>query len=360
MATPTRGATKYGPSTEGAVTNFRGLSNEEYQQLQDLTGHGLAKKTWSNYKTAERLLAMCCKEKGIPLELPVSEQTVIVFVLWLSFSRNVCAATINNYLSGIRQLHINKGADTKHIRSDIVHLILKGKKNKETARKRETNIQQRQPVTPDILRLIKARLADSDLAGTDQRLVWSVCTCIFFGAFRSCELLCRHKDKFDPAYTLCAQDFTITQSASGERTLQFRIKAPKEDRLGKTSIVDIYESKSDICPVRAFTKWQERQPPCQHGQPLFRWSTGEPLTGAQLNQILKERLAGFIDGAETLFTSHSFRTGAASMMGNLGYSDTDIMAMGRWSSRAFESYLRLPRTKRLAVAKGFSKNVGYQ
>jgi len=41
----------------------------------------------------------------------------------------------------------------------------------------------------------------------------------------------------------------------------------------------------------------------------------------------------------------------ASMMGALGYDDEDIQAVGRWSSRAFEEYLMLPRTKRMAIAK---------
>jgi hypothetical protein len=39
------------------------------------------------------------------------------------------------------------------------------------------------------------------------------------------------------------------------------------------------------------------------------------------------------------------------MLGKLGYSDADIKAVGRWSSRAFEEYLRLPRTKRMQIAK---------
>jgi hypothetical protein len=39
------------------------------------------------------------------------------------------------------------------------------------------------------------------------------------------------------------------------------------------------------------------------------------------------------------------------MLGTLGYDDEDIQEVGRWSSRAFEEYLMLPRTKRMAVAK---------
>ncbi len=64
-----------------------------------------------------------------------------------------------------------------------------------------------------------------------------------------------------------------------------------------------------------------------------------------------ERLIGFVENPEDIFCSHSFRIGVALMLGKLGYSDADIKAVGRWSSRAFEEYLRLPRTKRMQIAK---------
>ena len=55
-------------------------------------------------------------------------------------------------------------------------------------------------------------------------------------------------------------------------------------------------------------------------------------------------------------SAHSFRSGAASMMANLGYSDKDVKAVGRWSSRAFEIYVKLPRTKRMEAARNARKN----
>jgi hypothetical protein len=43
------------------------------------------------------------------------------------------------------------------------------------------------------------------------------------------------------------------------------------------------------------------------------------------------------------------------MLGSLGCPDEDIMVSGRWSSRAFELYLKLKRTKRAAMGKKISK-----
>ncbi len=71
---------------------------------------------------------------------------------------------------------------------------------------------------------------------------------------------------------------------------------------------------------------------------------------------MEHRLAGYVENPGEMFCTHSFRIGTASMLGTLGYGDEDIQAVGRWSSRAFEEYLRLPRTKRMLIAKKIHLN----
>ena len=69
------------------------------------------------------------------------------------------------------------------------------------------------------------------------------------------------------------------------------------------------------------------------------------------HKSLKKCLSGHIRYEDGYITSHSFRAGIASLMGTLGYSDTQIKAIGRWSSAAFENYIKLPRTKRAEMAR---------
>ena len=337
-------------------TEHRHLSSTESELLRELTSHSLTKKTWSNYATAERMLAACCKEYGIKLELPVSENTIVRFLLWMIRVRKAKAATLHNYLAGIKQLHIAKGCPPPKLRSDIVSQILKGKLNIESADRNTGGDKSRLPMTPDILLLLKARLSESAFCPTDQRMIWAVCSNLFFGAFRGCELLARSEKEFDPAYTLLLEDVYITEesAAGGTETVRYRIKAPKEDKAGKITIVDVYQSRTDLCPIRAFKKWRATCPPASPGQPVFRWTCGTPLTGTKLTEVIRERLRGFLDGAEQRYSTHSFRAGAASMLGTLGYSDSDVKALGRWNSRSFEKYIKLPRSKRAAVAKEFS------
>ena len=185
-------------------------------------------------------------------------------------------------------------------------------------------------------------------------MTWTCCTLLVHGAFRVHELLCKQTSSFDPDFTLLSQDIEV-HGVGDKRTLQVKIKAPKEDKKGKAVIVDVYQTGSPVCPVQAFVKWDQYRIK-EEDQPLFRFSTGEPLTGKRLNEIIRERLKGQRGVDEKLFSSHSFRAGAASEMAAKGYGDEDIQSVGRWSSKAFLEYIKLPRTRRAEVAKVWGRN----
>jgi len=346
FTTPASGSSKYGLHGR----NFLDLSKKNIPQeaagfLEELGAHGLAKKTWSSYATAERLLLKFHKEKRLKTELPLTEDTTLHFIHWLAAERKLKSGTIGCYLAGIRQLHIAKGLPEPSIRSDIVNLILKGLQNKENKSNRGKS-DQRQPITKEIMALLKKRIRAWNSSVANKRLVWAVATNLFHGGFRIGELLCGKSSEFDPDFELTTDDVNISSSAN-----QFRLKAPKEDRKGKSIIVDVYATDGPFCPVHALEKWQAVNKHWPANQPAFRWDDGRPLTQNQFRKIMGERLTGFVENPEDIFCSHSFRIGVASMLGKLGYSDADIKAVGRWSSRAFEEYLRLPRTKRMQIAK---------
>ena len=66
---------------------------------------------------------------------------------------------------------------------------------------------------------------------------------------------------------------------------------------------------------------------------------------------MKIFLRPHLDYKKGMFTSHSFRAGMATLMGTLGFSDEEIMAMGWWSSEAYLNYLKLPPTRRIEIAR---------
>ena len=323
--------------------------------LENAARHSLAIKTWSSYKTAERALIWFCKEEKVVFKLPLEENTLLLFVHWLVFKKGKKSSTVNNYLAGVRKLHVMRGMAAPTLRTDLIKMILAGRKNIEDSQRLREGGQERQPVTPAILELIKARLKEWQTSATDKCTVWTVATLLFHGAFRGGELLSRARSEFDPAFVLLRRDIAITTDSEfqGKETVQVRVKAPKERKDNRAVIVDVYQADTNICPVRATKKWWRATKHFQPDQPAFRLENGDLLTIQAFNKIIRDRLAGFLDNYN--ISSHSFRGGAASMMAALGYSDKDVKAVGRWSSRAVDLYIKLPRTKRISTAKKIQK-----
>jgi hypothetical protein len=349
------GSTKYGNTGICDETMFGNMDipQEVKLALAGISNHGLAKETWSSCRTGERMLLKCQKECGRKLNLPLGKADLLIFIDWLIRIRGLKAATVNCYLAAIRQLHITKGLEPPVLRDSQVKLILRGQQNIDNAEKRKNKDKGRLPVTMTMMKLLKEKIRQWDKDNGTKLLVWAVCTVAFHGAFRIHELLCRTETSFDPAYDLLRQDVKIEKATYGGETTRFltiRLKCPKEQRDGKTVVVDVFESGGDICPVRAYSKWAKGAQG-EAGWPVFRAPCGTPLTGRKLNSYIKTLLGECVDYRKGRITSHSFRSGIASILGSKGFSDEEIKQAGRWSSNAFQAYMKLPRTRRAAIAR---------
>jgi hypothetical protein len=341
------GSVKYGG--QGMNVSFNGLNLDRRvaEDLEALAIHSLAKKTWCTYKLAERMLATFCKEKKRPLELPTSEKVILEFIHWLSVEIGLKAALLNGYLAGIRKLHIIKGLEAPVLRTQLVQMVLDGKKNMEAASELR-NGSKRQPMTQELMTVLKAKIREWDSPNLDKVTLWAASTLLFHGAFRGGEVFSPTAAWFDPAFTLLRRDIVVIETGSGQKSVQVRLKAPKENKQKTDVIVDVFQTDTEMCPIKAISRWQRVSRNMEPDQPAFRFSDGSPVTGGKLlNQWLGEVATGI--------SAHSFRIGAASLMGSLGFSDKDAKAIGRWSSRAFEGYIRTPRTKRRLVAEKVAK-----
>jgi hypothetical protein len=319
---------------EGCVKyGFQGLSFEvrnvdiRKDIVADLSGlaeHSIAKKTWSTYQTAERMLGKFCKEKKVTLILPVNEKTVLEFVHWLVFERGLTAATVSGYLAGVKKLHVIKGVPEPNIRTNLVKMVIEGKKNLEAA-SRAGQPHKRPPVTPDIMLLLKAKISGWDAVTADKLTVWAVCTLLFHGAFRGGEILARNVAWYDPAFTLLRRDICFSEDKDGGTTVQILVKAPKESKSGAGTVVDIFQTDTAMCPAKATKKWWGATRGMSTDMPAFRFACGTPLTSAKLNALLHSWLDDTVQGIST----HSFRIGVA--WGNWA---TRIKMYKRWADGA--------------------------
>ena len=74
-----------------------------------------------------------------------------------------------------------------------------------------------------------------------------------------------------------------------------------------------------------------------------------------MNKTMGALLGPHMDKSIGYFATHSFRIGLASMLGQAGFEDQDIMASGQWSSRVFKRYIKLARTKLRVMQEKYSK-----
>ena len=347
---------KYGSTGLHSRENLDYLNLPENMRtaIANLLNHSLSAGTWSSYKTVGNLLQKCQEDTKTIMTFPMDTRRVILFIHWLFETRKITSSTANTYLSGLRYLHIAEGVELPILRPPIVEQILKGKKNLENIKNRQEAKPKRAPITLNTMLLLKIEIKNWESNREDKALVWTVCTMAFNGCLRIHEILCKEQDRFDPDFTLLGSDIKLKASKyQGKpiKSIQLRLKSPKEDRIGKGKIIDIYQNDGPICPVKALERWMRLRSQTDINLPPFRWKNGSCLTGRKLNKLLKQFLSKHLDYNQGKFSSHSFRAGMATLMGTLGFSDEDIMAMGRWSSQAFLDYLKLPRTRRIEIAK---------
>ena len=117
-----------------------------------------------------------------------------------------------------------------------------------------------------------------------------------------------------------------------------------------------------LCPVTAIREYLELRPSTSSKSPFFLDLDGLPLEARVFNEVLRSVLTRMSIPNVELYTSKSFRIGAASDAYALNIPVSDIQALGRWRSEAFMYYVRSGARAiraalvqgRLAAGKGFS------
>lgn len=286
----------------------------------------LATSTRATYTSAHRsfihfaIMYHCLAPDGSLL--PASEDTLMLFTTFLASSLK--PQSIKVYLFGVRNMHLEHGFPDPL--SDALQLrrLLRGiKRLKGVARN------PRLPVTPSLLRRFHCLL---DLTHYDHTMLWAAILVAFFGFLRSSELLAlQHED--------------VIRRPEGYHII---VKVSKTDPFRHGTTVKLTPSGDRIlCAVTALDRLLAVSP-SRKGH-LFCFENRTPLTQHHLNTLIRE-LAGRTGVNSQLYSSHSFRIGAASAAAAAGIPDWKIQAIGRWSSDCYQRYIRLPDTDDSGVA----------
>ena len=203
-----------------------------------------------------------------------------------------------------------------------------------------SSLPQRQPVTADLMRIIQRSL---DAHNSEHIMLWAACCLGFFGFLRAGEFTVNCA--FDPSIHLTVQDLQVDAEVHPS-SLRVRIKSSKTDPFRQGCFIYLGRGQAPLCPISAILTYLHQRGPLSG--PLFIDTHGQPLTRSRLSSFTQSVLQGA--GIPGQFSGHSFRIGAATTAAQCGIPDHLIKTMGRWSSDAYQLYVRTPVESILEVS----------
>ena len=213
---------------------------------------------------------------------------------------------------------------------------MKGIKRCEAQQQNGTK--ERLPISPSILRKIKA-VWESSASDPDTLMLWAACCTAFFGFLRVGEMTVPSDSSYDASVHLSLADVAVDDSAA-PTVVRLRIKQSKTDPFRQGVDLFLGKTSTDLCPVAALLNYlvtRGREPGA-----LFHFRDGRLLTRQRFVEAVKTALrrAGV---EEQKYNSHSFRIGAATTAAANGLEDSIVQTLGRWKSLAYLRYVQIPR-----------------
>ena len=344
--------TGYCPDSKGKykATSFpqlNGLPVGLVEAAVRAANNSLGNHSWETYQSVKPHLKMCQKVCGLRFKFPLTEDQVFIFVAYL-LDLNLKSTTINTYLSGLRTWHLTRGHCVTNLRPDVIKALLSGKANQDAERDREE--EGRLPVLVEHLALLRELLPDENLSDAEKAAFWCIAMLGFFGSFRICELLPKKARSIDPRVDLLRRDIEVLERKVGptkKKLLRISLKSPKESKTNTEPIkVEVLGTGNAFCPVEAFLKYERLYGHLLGGNAAFRSGvSGSAISQNFFNKKLKKMFSPYISYGT--LSGHSFRSGLTSLLGEAGFEDEEIRALGRWSSESFKRYVKLGRLKRL-------------
>ena len=286
----------------------------------------MADNTQQSYRTGLSAFQTFRTNQHLPLVWPPEVEHIVQFIAHLSI-HGYKPATAKTYVRAIG-FHCKLYSEIDPTNRFIVSKLLEGMKR--LRHKSDTRL----PITLSMLNQILHKLGTVCTNKFETKLFSAAFTLAFFGFLRVGEITLSKGST--PDRVLSRNDVILQQHA-----LNIHIRQSKNDQYGKGVHITIQKVGGLACPVRNMAGFLDIRPAIQG--PLFCHYGGTPLTRYQFSAILNKVLT--IVGFDTrLYKTHSFRIGAVSRAYEMGHSDADIQAAGRWRSDAFKTYIRSPTT----------------
>ena len=255
-------------------------------------------------------------------------------------ARTKSASTVTTYLAAVRFHHLAKGFDAANIHSPQISLVLRG------IRRRCQRRRTRSGISFSLLNNILSHLKHVYPANKhDRKMLLAAIALAFYGLFRASEIAAPTTRSSTPTRTLALQDINFRP----DHSMVITIKASKTDQSHLGSKILIGCSGSRFCPVQLMEDYCAACHHLQPHDPLFHYSNRSYLTSSRITEVLRECIRA-VGKDPSSYSSHSLRIGGATAAAAAGVKPSLIQEMGRWRSRCFTRYTRVPNSRLQQVA----------
>ena len=281
----------------------------------------------------------------MPTPFPATESLLCYFAAYLA-QYGLAPASIKVYLAAVRHMQVLLGLPEPQAVSSLprLKLVLNG-----IARGRAYTGSPQKPRLPIMIHVLKKLFTTlkQRTPSFDNCMLWAACSLCFFGFFRAGEITVPSKTSFNPNHHLAWGDVSA-DCASKPSCIRVHLKVLKCDQFGKGVDVFLGVTGCPLCPVTACSAYIAVRGPT--AGPFFIQMDGTPLSkGAFVQQV--KALVSDVGLDASLYSGHSFRIGAATSAAQAGIQDSTIQALGRWSSGAFLTYVRTPRSQLAGLSR---------
>ena len=287
----------------------------------------MRQSTQKTYSSGEKRYLSFCSQYNLSA-LPGTEDTLLLFITYLT-GQGLTANSIRVYLAAVRAVHINEGygnplLDTYRVKKALRALDIGSKGPK-----------QKLPLTLDILDKMYPPLPNSGYS----LCMWTAMTLAFYGCLRASELTVA-AGQFNPNIHLTNGD-VIFNAGLVKPYVSVHIKRSKTDKFNKGFDVVIGCSGHRVCAYCSLLEYYKLKAitgPVRQDDPFLSVG-GFALTKSLLQKETRLQVARLgLDPSS--FSGHSFRSGSATTAAAAGLADWEIKLLGRWTSDAYQRYIR--------------------
>ncbi|XP_006815058.1 uncharacterized protein LOC102801440, partial [Saccoglossus kowalevskii] len=306
----------------------------------------LGKRTVGSYSTGVRAWLRFTAMFGIQgqpaIYPPISEDSLVYFVVHSATYFHLKYSTIKVYLAGIRNHYILGGLPNPLVTGNgQTHLrlnhVLRG-----IHRLQGSSTRPRLPITFDILKGLCELLRKGVFGPYFDLMLEAAFLLAFFGFLRCSEFACT-TNSFNPNLNLCVRDVKVVTRGEHIDHLSINIRTSKTDQFRRGFDLRLFPTNTSLCPVSTLYRFLtvRREMNAAQSEPLFLLPERIPLNRRVFTTSLRSLLTR-LRLEPQYFAGHSFRIGAATTAASVHLPDHLIQTLGRWSSDCYRIYIRTP------------------